>query len=201
MTVPKAEQRLGLTMEAISVDIMLANAKHSLERGFVLKTKEMVYYYILQYLQLEGYPTETNPDFNKANVSDLVLYIIGPIIAEFNRKTGCKLRLRRKKNIISTNNEPGGIEEFVVMDRISEKDNRFVLVVGAGGGGEAMKQCLKDARDGNDGGVVYGFFTTGETWRMLKYDGIFQMSENMKILFNTMDGDKERWMKSYSIPR
>lgn len=54
MTVPKAEQRLSLTMEAISVDIMLANAKHSLERGFVLKTKEMVYYHILQYLQLEG---------------------------------------------------------------------------------------------------------------------------------------------------
>lgn len=135
MTVPKAEQRLGLKMEAISADIMLANAKHSLERGFVLKTKEMVYYHILQYLQLE----ETNPDFNKANVSDLVLYIIGPIIAEFNRKTGCKLRSRRKKKIISTNNGPGGIEEFVVMDRTPEKDNRFVLVVGAGGGGEAMK--------------------------------------------------------------
>lgn len=128
-----------------------------------------------------------------------MLYIIGPIIAEFKRKTGCKLRLRRKKKIVSTNNETGGIEEFVVMDRISEKDNRFVLVVGAGGGREAMKQCLKDARAGNGGGVVYGFFTTGETWRMLKYDGIFQMSEKMEILFNTMDDDKERWMKSYSI--
>lgn len=68
--------------------------------------------------------------------------------------------------IVSIDSEAGGIEEFVVMDRISERDNRFVLVVGAGGGGEAMKQCLKD--------------------------GIFQMSEKMEILFNTMGNDKER---------
>lgn len=47
--------------------------------------------------------------------------------------------------------------------------------------------------------MVYGFFTTGETWRMLKYDGIFQMGGEMGALFNTMDNDKERWMKSYSI--
>jgi hypothetical protein len=30
---------------------------------------------------------------------------------------------------------------------------------------------MKDMRDVNDGGEVYGFVTTGETWRMLKYDG------------------------------
>jgi hypothetical protein len=37
----------------------------------------------------------------------------------------------------------------------------------------AMKQCLlavRDMRDTNAGGNVYGFVTTGKAWRMLKYD-------------------------------
>lgn len=44
-----------------------------------------------------------------------------------------------------------------------------------------MKQCLLAS--------VRGF---GE---MLKYDGMFQRSEKMMILFGTMDDDKEGWIR------
>jgi hypothetical protein len=38
----------------------------------------------------------------------------------------------------------------------------------------AIKQCLlsmKDTHDRNSSSKVFGFITTGEGWRMLKYDG------------------------------
>lgn len=65
-----------------------------------------------------------------------------------------------------------------------------------------MKQCLlamKDAKDNNGGGEVYGFVTTGDTWRMLKYDREFQMTNKIDVLFDTMSEEKDRWMKDYSI--
>lgn len=94
-------------IRVVSVDRMLANTKHSLERDVILRTKEMVYHHILQYLRLEGYPTEANPGPKEANVSDLVLYITGPIVTEFILKTGRNVRLRREKEIVSTDNETG----------------------------------------------------------------------------------------------
>lgn len=73
----------------------------------------------------------------------------------------------REKEIISTDNETdetGGAGEFVVMDRISVGEEKLVVVMKAKRSsiGEAMKQCLlamKDARDNNGGGEVYGFVT------------------------------------------
>jgi len=66
-----------------------------------------------------------------------------------------------------------------------------------------MKQCLlamKDMRDNNGVGEVFGFVTTGKSWKMLRYDGrSFQMSEEMLIIFNTIGSDRQRWMDSYSI--
>lgn len=44
----------------------------------MLNIKVKVFDTIVKYLDTEGYPTETNADFNKTNVSDLVLYTIGP---------------------------------------------------------------------------------------------------------------------------
>ncbi|KAI5839543.1 hypothetical protein DFP73DRAFT_561266 [Morchella snyderi] len=205
MTIPEAEKRLGFWIDelrAVTVDTMLVNAKHCLKGTDAIKEK--VYDRILECLANEGYPTEASADFKEANVSDFVYAIIGPILFDFGRKTGRKrLRLVREKEIISTDNETGGTEEFVVMDRISVGQERFVVIMEAKRSslGEAMKQCLlamKDARD-NGGGEVYGFVTTGDTWRMLKYDGKFQMTNKMEVLFDTMDEDKEKWMKDYSI--
>ena len=113
------------------------------------------------------------------------------------------MRLEREKAIISTDKETGGEEEFVVVDRISVGEEGFVIIIEGkqGTSGEALKQCLlslKDARDQNSGGAVYGFITTGEFWRMLRYDGTFQMTNKMEVLFDTMEEEKGRWMKENS---
>lgn len=52
----------------------------------VQKTKEKVYDLMLDHLEIEGYRTESDADFKEANVSDLVLHIITPILSDFRRK-------------------------------------------------------------------------------------------------------------------
>ena len=66
-----------------------------------------------------------------------------------------------------------------------------------------MKQCLlalKDMRENNGVGEVFGFVTTGESWQMLSYDGAsFRVTCEMHVLFDGMEQDKELWMKENSI--
>jgi len=60
-----------------------------------------------------------------------------------------------------------------------------------------MRQCLlslKVAWDSNKGEEVYVSVTTGEHWQMIRYDGVFQVTENIGLLFYTMSEDTERWM-------
>jgi len=49
-----------------------------------------------------------------------------------------------------------------------------------------MKQCLlamKDMRDNNGVGKVYGFITIGDSWRMFSYNGTeWQMSGKIKTI-------------------
>ena len=174
MTMGQAEERLGFrirSLEAVSVDSMLANTKHSLGAECVdimLKTKERIYDNIVEYLVIEGYPTEGDPDFKEGNINDLVYGIIGPILGSFIHMTGRKsIQLRREKEIVSTDGETGGTEEFVMVDLVSVTEEKFVLIVEAKRSslGQAMKQCLlamKDMGKNNGGGTVYGFVTTGE---------------------------------------
>lgn len=72
--------------------------------------------------------------------------------------------------------ETGGCEEFVVMDVIAIKERNFVFIVKAKRSsiniyiGEAIKECLlamRDMKGRNGGGVVFGFVTTGDDWRMI----------------------------------
>lgn len=59
--------------------------------------------------------------------------------------------------------------------------------------GLAMKQCLltmKNMRD-NGEGRVFRFVTTKESWRMLSYDGAFQVIGKMEVTFDTMNEGKE----------
>ena len=64
--------------------------------------------------------------------------------------------------------------------------------------GQAERQCLlslKDMRENNGEGEVYGFTTTGESWRMFRYDGIsFCKTEKMDVIDE--DTGKERWIAS-----
>ena len=92
--------------------------------------KATVYGRIKEYLNIEGYPTEADPDFKEANVSDLVLYTIGPVLDSV-RKMGRDIRLTREKEITSVDNETGALEEFVVVDQIAVAEQKFVLIIEA----------------------------------------------------------------------
>ncbi|KAF8538993.1 hypothetical protein BDD12DRAFT_883625 [Trichophaea hybrida] len=165
--------------EALLVERMLAEARYKPEGedfNAILETKEKVYEKMVRYLKIEGNPSEANADFKEANINDLVYVTIHPILFDFTCRTGRDIRLLREKEIVSMEFETGDTEEFVVVDLISVTEEKFVLVIEARRSSlrQAMKQCLlsmKDMRDVNDGGEVYGFVRTGETWRMLKYDG------------------------------
>ncbi|KAL0633576.1 hypothetical protein Q9L58_007536 [Maublancomyces gigas] len=188
MTIPEAEDRLGiaLALRGTPVKTMLEGKSINAGKEGILQVKEKVYDSLVRQIEIEGYPTEADPDFKEANITDLVILIMHPILRYFRQQTGRDLHLRREKEIVAVDFATGGMEEF--------KRKRFLL--------EARKQCfllLKDMRDNNGGGSVYGFITTGDSWRIVSYDGTFQMSEKMEILFDTMDDDKERWMKDYSI--
>src|SRR5690606_38334948 len=109
-------------IKIISVKDMLTKANYVFEgeeeEDSTLKTKAKVYDQIIQYLAIEGYPTEANSYFTESSISDLVYSIIGPIIIfYFIRKTGRdSIQLVRDKEIISTDGVAGGTGEFVVMD-------------------------------------------------------------------------------------
>lgn len=204
MSIREAEKRLGIRLDelrTVPIDQMLANAKLSLKWADAIK--KTVYDRLVEYLAFEGFPKEAGAD-SKAKVSDLVLYVIGPILSDFSRKTERKIRLDREREVISIGNETGGITEFVVVDRISVMKEESVLVIEVKGSslGEGIKQCLlslKDARDNNCGGEVYGFTTTGKSWRMIKYDGKdFLQTREIRLFFEGMDQERDLWLNNYS---
>lgn len=212
ISIEEAEKRLNIRIDeirAVPVDVMTSDSPTILkdagiDKRTIANTKDEVYYHILQYLDIEGYPTEASSDFKEANVSDLVLYIIGPIISAM-KKGGRKTLLKREKEIISADGQTGGMEEFIVVDRVAITEERSVLIIEAKrqSMGQAMTQILlaiRDARENNLGGIIYGFVTTGDDWRMLKYDGKeFVMTEKFVVLFDTMSERKERWLQENAI--
>ncbi|RPA93669.1 hypothetical protein L873DRAFT_1704130 [Choiromyces venosus 120613-1] len=90
------------------------------------------------------------------------------------------------------------------MEQISATEERFVLMIEGKRSSlvDGMKQCLlslKDMRDNNGGGDVYGFVTTGATWRMFRDDGrALQMSPRMNVVFDRIEVDQGGWMEDYS---
>ena len=205
MTIREAEGHLGVRisqLKTVSVQTILANAGHDFE---VLDAKEKVYDQIVQYLDVEGYPEDSDPDFKEANISDLVYGIIGPAIQFMRKKTKCMIRLAREKEIVFVDNETGGAEWPLGLDLISVAEGRFVFIVEAmqSAFGQAKKQVLlsmKDAGDNNGGGTVYGFITTGELWQMFCYDGKgFCETRRMVALFDGMSENKGLWMKDCSV--
>ncbi|RPA92424.1 hypothetical protein L873DRAFT_1817612, partial [Choiromyces venosus 120613-1] len=213
VTMQEAEKRLGFMVRefeknAISVSHLLAQYKPEIEglgKDEIQKTKEQVYDNIVQFIEGEGYPTESDEDFKEANVNDLVLLIILPILTAFRRKTGRNLYLQREKEIIAADSETGGYQEFVMVGFIGVGNQKFVFVVEAkkSSVGQAKRQCLlamKDIADRNGGGVVYGFVTTGEEWQMFRYDStVFTQTCKFQALSQNMTQEKGTWMKEASI--
>ena len=60
-----------------------------------------------------------------------MLYVIGPILSDFKRKTRRNIRLECEKQIISVDDITEGMDEFVVMDRIEVSEEKFVLIIEA----------------------------------------------------------------------
>ncbi|RPB25466.1 hypothetical protein L211DRAFT_83661 [Terfezia boudieri ATCC MYA-4762] len=54
--------------------------------------------------------------------------------------------------------------------------------------------AVKDLRDRNEGGVMYGFVATGDLWRMLSYEdgAMFQITDNLFVVFGLMGDDKDK---------
>jgi len=212
MTPAAAEERLRINFqkllsEAIPVSQMLAEAHlgiKSTREDAIKRTKEKVWGRIVEYLNFEGYPTEACPDFKRANVNDLVLYIIGPILYHFNivMDEG-DILLRREKELISSDSKTGGYGEFVLIEQVTWTKDMLILIIESKPSlGEAIKHCLlamKDMWDNNAKGRVYGLVTTGEDWRMSSYDGsTFELTEGFAPLFTgAAYGSmcKDRWIK------
>ena len=114
-------------------------------------------------------PTEATKSFKEANINDLIFTIGSPVLFDFIRTTGrVGMQLEREREIISVDSQTGGTEEFVVVEEVSLTKDMAVFIIEAkrSSVGAAMKQvslAMKDARDNNGGGVVYGF----SDWRDL----------------------------------
>ena len=206
MTIPEAEKMLGakLTLRTIPVKTMLEGTRCLLGKDRISKAREEIYDSLVGYLEIAGYPSEADPDFKEANINNLVLFTIYPIQRFFKHNTGRILRLRREKEILSIDSATSSYEEFIMMDCISLGEMNFMLIVEAKkvSLGEARKQCflsMRDMQENNGGGTIYGFITTGDSWRMVSYDGGFRITEKMELLFDTMGEDKQRWMEDYSM--
>lgn len=93
-------------------------------------------------------------------------------------------------------------------DLISVGEYETVLIIGSKrrSTGNSIKQCLpslKDPRDVNSGGAVYGSVTSGQLW-MFRYDETsFLTTNSLLALFETMEMDKNRttrlWWTAYSV--
>ncbi|PUU80207.1 hypothetical protein B9Z19DRAFT_1063653 [Tuber borchii] len=208
-----ALERSGLDMQkfdqgSIPVRRMLSEAYCGIEGirvNAVDAMKEKVYARILEHIQIKGYPSEASIGFRDLNVNDLVLYILGPIMFDFQKETGREIKLRREIELVSSDSPTGGFEEFVIVDTISTTETSFILIIESKQTtlGHGIRQCLLamyDMFSHNGGGKAYGFVTTGELWRMIRYDGTkFQMTEIFHCLFGEIGQQKSRWMEEYSV--
>ncbi|KAF8540341.1 hypothetical protein BDD12DRAFT_29888 [Trichophaea hybrida] len=173
MTIAQTEQRLGFrirSLKPIPVKTMIANASKDLGKDTqaIEQTKAKVYDRIVEHLQVEGFPTEADPDFKEVNINYLVHSAISPILADFICRTGRgSVQLQCEKEIASTDGETGGMEEFIVVDlTVGEENFIFIVEAKRSSLGLAMKQCLlvmKDMSDNNGGSTVYRFVTTGDS--------------------------------------
>jgi len=206
MSIDEAEVKLGVTLTPIGVPInkMIRERSVLLQKDTVLEIKNKVYEGLVNYLNVAGYPTEACKDFNTLNINDIVAFTIYPILALFKRKTSRRLHLSREKEISTMGPYTIAMEDFVVCECISVGKKNYVAMVDVKkvSLGEARKQCflaMKDMRDSNGGGIVYGFITNGDSWRMISFNGEFEISEKIELIFDSMAQDKNRWMKDYSI--
>ena len=217
MAIDAAWDTLGINTQdrisrTITVDRILAEA--NLKRGIkdigsdaIKRTKEKVYARIVEYLELKAYPLGHLSNFTENAIHDLVLSILSPILADFKKETGHNIQLQRKAELIWIDSETRHFEEqqFIMVDKISIKKQSFVLIIEGDLDchRDMIKLCclmMRDMWNNNRKGEVYGFVTSGDIWKIMRYDGTtFQMAEKFYAKFSSMGKAKDRWMKENSI--
>lgn len=204
ITTDQAERRLDFRLsEVLESAKPIADVLRGLGASSIYETrytKEKVYDRIVEYLKVETPPSIPSDYINKFSLNDLVYTVIAPIISDYmDVSEDDGIKIFREKEIVGVDGEIGGEVEFVVIDNISVTEEKFVLVITSG-----MKQLLlsmKDMRDRNRHGTIYGFTTTGDKWQMVSYDGAaWTVSEDFKLMFPRMrePEQKERWMQDFS---
>ena len=97
------------------------------------------------------------------------------------------------KQIISTDEQTGGYEEFIMVDLISASEERYILVV------DGNKSLCWKGYEGYEGGVWLhddrGVVAGDRKWRNI----VSYNRESIKALFGSMDQNKERWMKEGTV--
>ncbi|PUU82247.1 hypothetical protein B9Z19DRAFT_1159244 [Tuber borchii] len=212
VSIKDAEERLSLRLDifenyGIPISEMLGQADPGIKglAGHELhQVKDKVFNNILSFLLAVGYPAQ-DAEPQKANIIDLAFLIILPILTAVQRTNERRLSLRRGKTIMSNDSKTWGYQELVVIDIVGIGNRKFVFVVEPKKVDLALakKRCylaLKDMRDNNARGVVYGFITTGEQWQMVSYNGQdFTQTKSFLVLSHDMENKKETWMKESAI--
>lgn len=105
MTRPKIEKKSNFSIRSMkgkSVETKL----EALGIDGIQATKEKVYDCMLEYVEVEGYPSEE--DSKEASINHLVCSILYPIILNFRWISGRQgTQLRSEKEIISVDGETG----------------------------------------------------------------------------------------------
>jgi len=201
-------KRIGMTMRRLASTAV--TVEEMVPVGYILEdnyksTKEEVYKQLVRYLRIEAHYWISGTE---VNISDLVYAIISPILNDFICKTGRDtVYLERERGVAFVECNSEGYEVVVVVDKIFVTKERYILVIEAQTEvslSAAVGPCLLTLKDMHDdsgtGGIVYGFVTTGDTWRMLSYDGrVPKMTNRIGVVFDTMARDKEKWMKEFSV--
>ena len=216
MAMDEAWDTLGIDIQndcishTITVDRMLAEANlkcgiKDIGSDAIKRTKEKVYARIVEYLEFEGYPSGFYSNFIENGIHDLVLSILSPILADFKKETGHNIQLQREAELIWIDSETRHFEEqqFIMVDKISIKKQSFVLIIEGDCHRYMIRLCslmMRDMWNNNRKGEVYGFVTSGDIWKIMRYDGTtFRMAEKFYVMFNSMGKAKDRWMKENSI--
>lgn len=213
MNIVNTERRLGVVFSALErheipvskmVELSKSDPNVGLGEARLKKLRLKIFRVILDYLEGEGYPGDRE-DHKEVNIHDLVLFVIFPVLLEFKRTTKRNLLLRREKEIVATDTNTGGNQEFACIETGTENDD-FVFVVEAKRAklASAKVQCLlalRDMSDNNGGGrVSYGFTTTGDEWQFFRFDGAsFIQSEPFTVLFPDMAVSKKKWLEESAI--
>ena len=87
---------------------------------------------MIEYIEIEGYPTEGIPDFKESSINHLIYTIISQITRNFRHITGRhNVHLRNEKEVLLEHRETEGSEEFAVVDPIPEDEEVFVFIIEA----------------------------------------------------------------------